>query len=267
MTLQTSLSLCARLAACSILISSLELLVNRQLLREDGLLSWSLGRLRLDALVAGRAASLWHLVSTYPNIVVIHAAAVMIAASMAAGPVAWSISPLPALALGAVYTIANVRTHYGHDGADQLAGFVMLSIGVSGLAPTDVSRIACIGFLTFQACLAYGTAGWAKLPMPGWRDGTYLTAILSTEVYGTPAIGRFLAAHPMLARAATLGVLAWECTFPLALVLPAPFAYTMLALGLVFHATNAVVMRLNTFVWSFAATYPAVIWVVQHRGW
>jgi uncharacterized membrane protein (DUF485 family) len=76
-----------------------------------------------------------------------------------------------------------------------------------------------------------------------------------------------LSEHSALARAATLAVLAWECAFPLVLVLPAPFAYVMLALGVLFHVTNAVVMGLNTFVWSFVATYPAVIWVVQHRGW
>ncbi len=267
MTLDETLSLCARLAAFSIFVSSMELLFNRQILRDDGLLSWSIGRLRLSAFAVGRGAPVWNFFGAYPNIVAVHAAAAAIAASVAVGPRAWSLSPLPALALYAVLFIGNIRTHYGHDGADQLAGFVMLSIGVSGLAPTPLSRVACVCFFAFQACLAYGTAGWAKFPVPGWRDGTYLAAILSTRIYGTPRLGQFLTTHPRLARAATLGVLAWECAFPLVLVLPAPFAYTMLALGVLFHATNAVVMGLNTFVWSFLATYPAVIWVVRHRGW
>jgi uncharacterized membrane protein (DUF485 family) len=267
MTLEEALSLCARLAAFSILISSVELLFNRQLLREDGLLSWSVARLRDPALAAGRSAPFWNAVSAYPNIVAIHAATALIAVSVAVGPRTWSISPVPALALYAASFIGNVRTHYGHDGADQLAGFIVLSIGISGLAPASLSRIACIGFLAFQACLAYAAAGWAKLPQRGWRDGTYLAAIVSTRVYGTPPLGRFLASHRPCARAATLAVLAWECTFPLVLVLPAPFAYAMLAAGVLFHVTNAVVMGLNTFVWSFVATYPAVLWVVQHRGW
>lgn len=267
MTLEESLSLCARLAAFSILISSLELLFNRQILRDDGLLSWSVARLRDQALAAGRGAPFWNAVSAYPNIVAINAATALIAASVAVGPRTWSISPIPALALYGAAFIGNVRTHYGHDGADQLAGFMVLSIGISGLVPTTLSRIACISFFAFQACLAYGTAGWTKLPLRGWRDGTYLAAILSTRVYGTPPLGRFLASHRPFARAATLAVLAWECTIPLALVLPAPFAYAMLTAGLLFHVTNAVVMGLNTFVWSFVATYPAVLWVVQHRGW
>jgi hypothetical protein len=266
MTLEESLSLCARLAAVSVLVSSLELLVNRKVLRDDGLMSWSIGRLRVPAFSLGRPARFWNAVSAYPSFVVLQVVAAVVAASMAVGPRAWSLSPLPALMLYAVLFIGNVRTTYGHDGADQLASMILLSLGVSGLVPTELSRVACLCFFAFQACLAYGTAGWAKAPMPGWRDGSYLTAILSTRIYGTPAVGQLLASHARLARAATLGVLAWECTFPLVLFMPAPAAYGMLALRLLFHGANAFVMRLNTFVWSFLATYPAVIWIVQHRA-
>lgn len=266
MNLNESLSLCSRLAAVSILISSLELLVNRQLLRDDGLMSWSIGRLRTPDFASGRSARFWNALARYPNFIALQSLSVALAVSIAVGPQSWSISAIPALVLYAVSFIGNVRTSYGHDGADQLASMIMLSIGISGLLPVEISRVACIGFLAFQACLAYGTAGWAKAPMAGWRDGTYLAAIMSTRIYGTPAVGNLLTTHSRLARLATLSVLAWECAFPLVVILPAPAAYTMLALGVAFHATNAFVMRLNTFVWSFLATYPAVIWIVQNRA-
>ncbi len=266
MTAEQSLSLCARITAVSVLISSLEMLVNRKILRDEGLMSWKIGRLRVRGFAVGPFARFWDFVAGYPNIAVVHAVAVIVAASMAVGTQAWSLSPIPALLLWATLIVGTMRTNYGHDGADQLAAMILLSLSVSGLVPTDLSRIACLGFLAFQACLAYGTAGWAKAPMPGWRDGSYLTAILRTHIYGSPAVGEILAVHPRLARAATLAVLAWECTFPLVLILPAPAAWAMLAMGVFFHLTNAFVMRLNTFVWSFLATYPAVIWIVLHRG-
>jgi hypothetical protein len=133
--------------------------------------------------------------------------------------------------------------------------------------PRPLQFTFLVQFLAFQACLAYGTAGWCKIRVLGWRDGTYLSAILTTRIYGTPALGRYLGAHPPFARAATLGVVAWECAFPLVLVLPAPIAYGMLGLGALFHVTNAFLTGLNTFVWAFVGTYPALIWVLQQRGW
>ena len=43
--------------------------------------------------------------------------------------------------------------------------------------------------------------------------------------------------------------------------MPRPLALAVLAAALVFHAGNAAIMGLNTFVWAFAATYPAILWL------
>ena len=40
-------------------------------------------------------------------------------------------------------------------------------------------------------------------------------------------------------------------------------AYAYLAAGLAFHTANAMVMGLNTFLWAFEATYPAIIYLLQ----
>ena len=54
-------------------------------------------------------------------------------------------------------------------------------------------------------------------------------------------------------------VIVGETLFPVSLFLPK--SALMIALGsfAVFHLFNAIFMGLNTFVWSFIATYPAVI--------
>ena len=99
--------------------------------------------------------------------------------------------------------------------------------------------------------------------MRGWRDGTYLAAVLTARIYGNPPVGRYLGAHQTLSKFASRALLAWECSFPLVIVLPAPVSYTVLAIGAAFHVTNAVLMGLNCFVWSFFAVYPPLLWVVS----
>jgi hypothetical protein len=47
-----------------------------------------------------------------------------------------------------------------------------------------------------------------------------MTAILSTEGYGTRAFGDLLSRHPGLDRTICAWVIAWEVTFPLVFVLP-----------------------------------------------
>jgi hypothetical protein len=203
----------------------------------------------------------------YPNVLILLALQVILSAAIVAGPVSWTLTPPILLGLYALMFLVDARSRYGHDGADQLAGFVMLGVGVSSLVPTPLSRAACLLFFTFQACLAYATAGWTKFPMQGWRDGSYLAAVLTARIYGMPPLGRFLTAHPTFAKVASRSVLTWECAFPLVLILPAPIAFGVLALGVTFHVVNAFVMGLNCFVWSFLAIYPPVVWTIQHRGW
>jgi hypothetical protein len=266
MTAEQALSLSARFAAVSILLSSLEYSINIRVLRDDGLMSWPVGRLRGPAFSVGWRGALFDVLLRYPNVLVLLALRVILSAAIVAGPARWTLAPLILLGLYAVTFLVNVRSRYGHDGADQLAGFLMLGIGVSSLVPTSLSRAACLFFFAFQSCLAYGTAGWCKLPMRGWRDGTYLAAVLTARIYGMPPLGRFLSAHPVYAKLASRGLLAWECSFPLVLILPAPIAFGMVGLGVVFHLVNACVMGLNCFVWSFVATYPPLLWTVQQRG-
>ena len=267
MTAEEALSLSARLTALTVLVSSLEYLANTRVLRDDGLMNWPVGRLRMMTFSTGWSGTFFDALLRYPNVLVLLVLRVALAAAVLVGPISWTLAPSILLGLYLLMFLSNARSHYGHDGADQLAGFVMLGIGVSGLAPTALSRAACLLFFTFQGCLAYATAGWCKLPVRGWRDGTYLAAVLTTHIYGKPPLGRFLSRHPSFAKLASRSVLTWECAFPLALVLPHSMAFGLLALGVVFHVLNAFVMGLNCFLWSFLAVYPPIIWTIQHRGW
>jgi hypothetical protein len=125
---------------------------------------------------------------------------------------------------------------------------------------------AYVWFVALQSCLAYATAGWAKAVARGWRDGTYLADIMATQIYGHARFGAFLSGHPTIARTMSLSLVVWECAFPLVLLVPPPVAIGFLTSGFLFHLANAYFMGLNTFLWSFFAPYPAILYCVQHRG-
>ena len=91
-----------------------------------------------------------------------------------------------------------------------------------------------------------------------------MTAILSTESYGTRAFGDLLSRHPGLDRTISAGVIAREVTFPLVFVLPAR--------GSRLPGRGRGVPRrlrrgagLNRFVWSFYGCY-ASVWAIA-VGW
>ncbi|MCB0961792.1 MAG: hypothetical protein KDA98_00540, partial [Acidimicrobiales bacterium] len=100
-----------------------------------------------------------------------------------------------------------------------------------------------------------------------WREGVALGWVANLRSLGAPWAADLLSRRPRLRVALSWAVMVGEVCFPLALFLPAPGVVAVLAAGLLFHLATAVVMGLNTFVWAFAATYPAVLlsWSALHR--
>jgi len=170
--------------------------------------------------------------------------------------------------------IRHSRAPYGLDGSDQMSLLLFVSLWLRSIQPSNpwVGEL-CLWFIGLQSCLAYGSAGVAKLFSATWRRGEAVAMITKTECYGLSSFADALERHPLLSRSITWGVVAFECTFPAALFLGSRGCIIFLSLGLMFHLANAAVMGLNSFVWSFTATYPAIAYCsarVQwtlHRAW
>src|SRR4051812_24963605 len=71
-----------------------------------------------------------------------------------------------------------------------------------------------------QGCLSYFIAGATKLAAPKWRSGEAMTAVMGTHTYGSPLLFKVLRRRPWLSRLGCWSVIAWEATFPCALVVP-----------------------------------------------
>ena len=164
---------------------------------------------------------------------------------------------LAALLLCQVYF--NFRFRLVLTNADHL-NLAILAAATVGTLPgvSPALRIAALGFVAFQAVLAYAASGIEKLRAGHWRAGARLVQILQDSSHRFPRLGNRLAARPGWARAASWAVAVGEVLFPLGLLLPPAGFFAVIAAGLLFHAALAVIMGLPMFFWSFAATYPAL---------
>jgi hypothetical protein len=183
---------------------------------------------------------------------------------------------LPALALGVSAAIALVtgaviaRFSSGYtEFGDQMVKVVLGGAAVGWLGGSETTVRWSVWFIAAQACLAYSAAGSFKLVSPTWRSGAALWTILSMEQTGHPPVGRWLSQRPGWSRALSWGTIVWEATFPLVLIAPPWLLWMWLAAGAIFHLGCAFLMGLNTYLWSFIATYPAVIFVNSslHAWW
>ncbi|MDB5678816.1 HTTM domain-containing protein [Sphingomonas bacterium] len=137
-----------------------------------------------------------------------------------------------------------------------MAGALIVAIGVRGHDPA--MALAGVIVAGGQLTLSYAVAGFSKLAIRTWRDGSELQGAMAAEAWGHPLVAQ-LTRHRPVALAASWGVMLLEAAFPLALLAPTPWLVAALGLMLLFHFATAVMMGLNLFPWAFAAAYPAVI--------
>ena len=120
---------------------------------------------------------------------------------------------------------------------------------------------AGLWFIALQVCVSYCANGFVKIGKPAWMKGTAVFGIANHHVAGTPSAARFLHGRPHFTKALTWSAMTMECLFPLVLVAGWPWCWIFLAWGLLFHGLSAYMIGLNSFFWSYLATYPAVIYL------
>ncbi len=156
----------------------------------------------------------------------------------------------------------------GGDGAEGILSATLGGVAIGLLSGTPAVASAAVAFIAMQAVLAYSVAGWYKAFSFPWRSGEALPGILALRVVGNHRVRAFLARHRTLAKRIAWATIVWECASPVVLLAPAWMAAGWLIVGLLFHLMCARIMGLNTFLWSFVSTYPAVLYANHHlRRW
>ncbi|HTA14053.1 MAG TPA: hypothetical protein VK781_04265 [Solirubrobacteraceae bacterium] len=254
---------CAIPLAIGVAIDSLELVADRAQLQEGGLYGYAVLATGRPMTLWGPFAPLFGAVFRYPAVLglagaqLLGATCLLLAATMRT-PALIAPAGLACLLIMASRMLLYVRNQLGLDGADQMTLVVCTGLSVALLVPDYGAQLLAIDYVAAQLLLSYAVAGIAKAVSPVWRSGRAVPGIMSTIGYGSPAVGGFLKRNPTLAKAACWSVILFECSAPLMILLGTPGALVIVAVGLGFHVSIAVLMGLNNFVWSFGAAYPAL---------
>jgi hypothetical protein len=158
--------------------------------------------------------------------------------------------------------IQTAAARRGDDGADQMAKIVVAAVAGAYLLPSSTTAaVVAACFIAAQAVLAYFCSGVIKCTSAEWRSGRALATIMSMRLFGPLQIGRWLRAHRAWSRTLSWALIAWECLFPLVLLAPPRAVALLIGIGILFHVAAALIMGLNTFLWSFTGTYPCIVFV------
>lgn len=262
---QFALVFVARLASIGTIIATLELFARPETLLDSGLSSWKVSQLAAEWLGAGHSGCVFNRLFSSKMVrvlLLVRLAAVGIV--LAAGQ-HLQISGLAAAIVGTTSALLVLRSSYGHDGADQMLTLTFLSVALGDLSGSAVGRNLALWFIALQLCLSYLSAGISKVVSPAWRSGDALPGILSTDIYGNKFGRRVFRRRTLIARLSCWAVILFECFFPLSLAELPTLTIVFVMTGILFHLGTAVLMRLNTFLWAFCATYPA-LWYCARSG-
>jgi len=244
------------------LISTSELLLRRELLSSNGLLSWDIIRLHFNSLFNKRLLWFFDQLCSYPQILLILyirlACSFIMILSFALPKHLFFFSII-------LFLITNLivafRNRYGNDGADQMALIVSAAFCIGVIS----SNVECLKysyyFIAFQALLAYTTAGWAKLFSMQWRSGTALKYLISTQTYGHRWLELRIKENTRLPLLMSWVTITFLSCFFIFFIIGGKVLLFGLVGGIFFHLGNAIFMRLHTFIWSFLSTYPALYFV------
>ncbi len=245
-------------------ISTLEFLAISRSFAPDGVYSWQILRLRYIWRAESPIIGLLKPIEGPAGVrilLLIRLVIILALFETELGGLAFSVLMASLVLTNLLFTM---RRTIGDDGSDQMNSIILCTVLLCLTPLGDSFVLACgIWFLTAQAALSYVAAGIAKLVSPVWRSGEAIYLVFNTCTYGNRWIARLLRDRRWLRLLLCWSVILVESLFPLAFVLPYPGVWFFLIAAGLFHLSCAVIMGLNSFLFAFVATYPAVYYVAM----
>lgn len=146
-------------------------------------------------------------------------------------------------------------------GSDFMITQVLVGLFFFYALPGSLSEFG-LWYIAVQLLNSYFIAGVIKIKNPDWRSGQAVMGFLQNTTYCLKPNIEFLVNRPNLVLFCSWAVMAWEISFPLSLF-NLHLALILLFIGFIFHLGNWVAFGLNRFVFSWVATYPALIYCVM----
>lgn len=165
------------------------------------------------------------------------------------------------LAMILVDQLAFARYRLLSSGETPLQRVVLLALAVHLYFDDPTISNIGLGSITAFLCLAYFSAGRAKLQSPGWRSGFAMEKFMGKSPE-TPTDKYIATRRNQTFFLLSRGVIFFELFFFVSLALPEA-AILFMMVGLLFHGANSIFAGINNYFWAFVACYPAIYFTSQ----
>ncbi len=258
---------CIRLTCCLVAIAVLHeslgyLAIIRQF-RPDGIYAWELvKRHGYRMRVTKYLPSGWEHLAGVSGMVLFHLTRILAAALLV-------LEHLPLRAgslwlLVALGVLQHNRTFF-LNGSEVFLRVTIIFLALAHSVPGSVLlREAGLWFVAGNLVLSYAGNGWAKFADSSWRRGEVLQRMARDPVFGCDAVNRVTGSNLLLVRSLSVTTLVLQCLFPLSLVTGIEGCLVFVSWALVFHALNAALFGLATFLVALPVGFPALCFVA-HR--
>lgn len=243
-----------------LVISSLEDVANRSIYSKTGLLSWKVSKHSSLFFLRGHFSKILKLVLNDQIFHYFLYLKLLLSISLFGLVMVGIISPIVISLLFLLMLLLPLRSQMGLDGAHQMNLVVLFGLMIATIAGID-SKISslCLWFISGELILSYFVAGLNKAISPIWQKTHALNAIFSTKTYGHETLFRLVTNNKAIAFALCWPMVLFELFFVTSLFSEYT-CITFCLIGFGFHLFNAIFMGLNTFLFAFLATYPAVFY-------
>jgi len=143
-------------------------------------------------------------------------------------------------------------------GSDYMTTLVILALALFSLVKqtNPVGQVA-LWYVGVQVVLSYFVAGLAKARHREWWTGAALKNYLLISNYAVATPVKKWALGQGVSKIVSWIVLLFELSFPLCILSP-KLCLVYISMAVIFHLTNAYVLGLNRFLFSWVAAYPAL---------
>jgi predicted DCC family thiol-disulfide oxidoreductase YuxK len=218
--------------------------------------------------------SVWHLSASPLFFEALYATAIVIALALTLG---WWSRAAVALHWLMIWSLQQ-RNPFITDGGDNIMRLVLLFLvlvntgahfsldarRVLGPRPGALRQIRAIAhnvgvlLIVAQLSMLYMSTGLYKAMGELWQNGTAVYYVLRVDEFSWPGVAEFIYRNPYLVVLGTYGTVLFEVMF-----FPSLFnrwtRWTVMAAGVVFHVSIALIMGLVTFAWSMLSVYPLLV--------
>jgi hypothetical protein len=247
MILETALFWTSRLVLFSLLIQTLEFIWTYRSRSNDGIWKFATLQSELETVFLIGKIGIRILFSS-ASIQLLLAIRILVIAYACVQP---NLNSFLVLLLSHLILCWRYRGTY-NGGSDMITLMTLLGLAMSYSFPDDSPmRTFGLFFISVHSISSYFLSGVYKLKKKSWQDGTALSIFLKKN-------------WPLqIMKILSWGALCFEVGFPLSLV-NLKLAYVFIALAFVFHTLNAVLLGLTRFLFAWAATWPAILFVTAY---